>query len=143
MTQLLSRAWIDAHPANILELDRPDEATCVVERYHAGHPTLDLNIYRSAVHSPAHLALKVVFSSVHFFAGPTSWRGANLCQAPYHKNRQFLHQLGWLENVPAEIIAELVAELRLFTIRAVKPPYQILIVAANILVSRSSTPQAL
>lgn len=135
MTELIPREWLDSHPKNILQLERPEVYTCVVERYQAGHPTLLLKVY-GGDRNLTRDYLEATFSGVMFFAGPMEWCGANLCVAQHEEWRQLMQQLGWLQGVPEAGIRGLAEELRMFVIEAESPTYQIRFVAANLHVSR-------
>ncbi len=135
MTELVPHEWLDSHPKNILQLERPELYTCVVERYQAGLPSMLLKIYTddgNAIPGP----LEATLSGIMFFAGPLQWRGANLCVAEHDEWEQLMQQLGWLAGVPEASVGDLAEMLRLFTVDAESPIYQIRFVAANLLISR-------
>jgi hypothetical protein len=58
---------------NVLSLDNPNSYGCALKSYQHGHKELTLQVSKG-VGEPD---LRVVFTQVEYFSGPTTWLGAN------------------------------------------------------------------
>lgn len=75
---------------NIFNVTDPDTCYCKVWRYHSGHSRLLLRIDQDKSYEKT---IYIVFTSVFYYAGPTSWVGCNFRIAELKEALETLHQI--------------------------------------------------